>query len=133
MSNTVPTLLIPASPGDVLDRLTILELKLEACQTDDARQTIHFAIDALSSAWRDALGTEPKAHPAWIQLHAINAELWQIEDEIRAFERTGDFGSEFVATARSVYQINDRRAAQKQQIDEDLGSSLVDLKFHNPT
>ena len=132
MSDTVPAILAPVSPGDVLDRLTILELKLEACQTDEARQTVHFAIDALSSAWRDALGTEPKAHPAWTELHAINAELWRIEDEVRAFERTSNFGSKFVATARSVYQTNDRRAAQKQQIDEDLGSTLVDLKFHTP-
>ena len=125
-----PTILAPVSPGEVLDRLSILELKLAAAHTATARDTVRFAMDALNHAWTEAIGTSPKSHPAWLELHAINTALWRIEDEVRAFEKARDFGPAFIKAARSVYQTNDKRAAQKRRVDEGFGSRLMDLKFH---
>ena len=126
-----PIILAPTSPGEALDRLSILELKLAACQTDAARETVRFAMDALNAAWQAAIGTAPKAHPSWPDLLAINTDLWRIEDEVRAFEEARDFGPDFIAAARSVYLTNDKRAEQKRLVDEGFGSRLVDLKFHS--
>ena len=61
-------------------------------------------------------------------LRTVNERLWAIEDEIRAKERTGDFGPAFVALARSVYRTNDRRAALKREINALLGSALIEEK-----
>ncbi len=132
MPTSSPFILAPASPGEVLDRLTILDLKLKACTNDADRASIQYGIDALSTAWTKAIHTDPKTHPNWTKLYAINAELWRIEDDVRAYEQAADFGPNFVACARSVYKTNDRRAAQKRLIDDDLGSKLTDIKFHDP-
>jgi hypothetical protein len=130
MPTTAQTILAPTSPGEVLDRLTILQLKAKACRTSEEKATIHLSIDALTDAWRNTMGTDPKAHTHWQALHAVNSKLWRIEDRVRAFEKAQDFGPDFVQAARSVYQTNDERARIKRAVNDELGSRLVDIKFH---
>lgn len=130
MSAKPQIILAPTAPGELLDRLTILELKAQACRTTEEKATIHLSINALTEAWRNTIGTQPQSHPNWEALHAVNAKLWDIEDRVRAFEKAQDFGPDFVEAARSVYQTNDQRARIKRAVNDALGSRLVDIKFH---
>ena len=130
MSAIPQIILAPTAPGEVLDRLTILELKAQACRTTEEKATIHLSINALTEAWRNTIGTQPQSHPNWKALYAVNAKLWDIEDRVRAFEKAQDFGPDFVEAARSVYQTNDQRARIKRAVNDALGSRLVDIKFH---
>ena len=119
---------IPASPGEVADKLSILRLKV-ARIADPARvANVALELDALSQAWTDA-GLPPfEALPEWPALVEVNTALWDVEDALRQHERRADFGPEFVALARSVYRHNDHRAAVKKQINLSLGSRIVEEK-----
>ena len=75
-------------------------------------------------------GIIDKKHPLYIELYQINTQLWVIEDHIRDLERAGDFGDDFVQTARSVYFINDKRSEVKRKINELTGSNLTEEKSY---
>ena len=121
---------VPVSPGELIDKLTILEIKL-ARIADPAKlaniRREHAALDAVARA-----SLPPSAELAELRaaLGEVNAALWQIEDEIRACEARGEFGAAFVALARAVYRTNDRRAALKKRINLLLGSDLVEEKSY---
>ena len=119
---------IDVAPGEVIDRLTILELKLEKI-TDPAKlASVRLEHENLT----DALATAaiPSIEPLREALKDVNAALWQVEDDIRDCERAKDFGPRFVALARSVYRHNDQRCALKQQINQAAGSALTDVKSY---
>jgi hypothetical protein len=120
------TFLIPVSPGELLDRLTILTLKAERIADPAKRANVRAELAGLgrplpASAELDRLAAE---------LRSVNAALWDVEDALRACERRGDFGPAFVALARSVYTNNDRRAALKRQVNALLGSPLTEEKSY---
>jgi hypothetical protein len=123
-------LTIPASAGEVIDKLTILEIKL-ARITDPAKLANvareHAALDA---AWQEAVPDRATLAELVAALRQVNETLWDIEDEIREHERRGDFGASFVALARSVYRTNDRRAELKRAVNARLGSTLVEEKSY---
>lgn len=123
-------MLVPAPLGDVVDRVTICLLKTERI-TDPARlEYARRELAALRSAW-DAEGLPAmESLAAWGPLLAVNAELWQVEDDLRDCERARDFGPRFVELARSVYRLNDRRAVHKREINDALGSELVEVKSY---
>lgn len=126
----VPPILVPVSPGELIDKITILEIKA-ARIADPAKRANVVRELALLAAARDAHVTVDAAVAGWTdQLRAVNAALWQVEDDLRAAEARGDFGAAFVAMARSVYQTNDRRAALKRAINDHLGSALVEEKSY---
>ena len=121
---------VPISPGELLDKITILEIKL-ARMSDPAKlanvQREHVALVAVESGL--------PAHVAGLaalrqRLREINEALWDIEDDIRDHERARDFGEKFVQLARAVYHTNDQRAAVKREINEALGSALVEEKSY---
>lgn len=116
--------------GDVVDKVTILLLK-RAHMADAAKQTnVSRELEVLRAAWA-AEGFEPMSSlAAWDGLRAVNAKLWQVEDELREHEANRDFGDNFVALARSVYKLNDQRAALKRAINDALGSELVEEKSY---
>lgn len=127
---------VPVSPGELIDKMTILEIKSERI-TDEARLA-HVATElaaltrARDSAFKAAgLTTLP---PTLIvlsaDLKAVNATLWEIEDDIRACERAQDFGARFIELARAVYITNDKRSALKQEINRLLGSALTEVKSY---
>ena len=116
--------------GDVADRVSILEIKVARIHRPEAQRHIAAELAELRRAW-DAEGLPPLASlPQWSELCAVNLALWEVEDALREREGRGDFGGAFVAEARSVYRLNDRRAAVKRAISEALGSRWVEEKSY---
>lgn len=121
---------VPVPLGDVVDRVTICLLKVEQITDEDKAAHARAELDALRRAWA-AEGLPPMdALPNYAELARLNAELWKVEDALRRHERNQEFGEDFVALARSVYQLNDRRAAAKQAINRQLGSDLYEVKSY---
>lgn len=122
-------ILIPVSPGELIDKLTILRLKRENI-TDLARlANVRHEETVLLEV---AAQLPPSTRLATLQdeLFTVNARLWQVEDDIRACEAAGDFGHRFITLARSVYRLNDDRAALKKAISQHLGSRIVEEKSY---
>jgi Family of unknown function (DUF6165) len=121
---------VPVSPGELIDKLTILEIKSER-MTDVAKlANVRLELKLLSQTWTasDFANFDIKAE--WAELKRINAALWDIEDEIRDEERNQRFGEKFIKLARAVYFVNDDRAAVKRQINNKLGSKIVEEKSY---
>lgn len=121
---------VPSALGDVLDRVTILEIKRARVGDPLRRSNVERELDALRTAWAAGGLPEPEALPEYAALAEVNLALWEVEDRLRAFEAAGDFGAAFVADARAVYRTNDRRAALKRAVNARLGSALVEEKVH---
>lgn len=118
--------------GEMIDKYTILVIKSERIHDEAKRKNIQAELAALAPAHAQAHGMNDGLREAEGRLKAINEELWDIEDRIRDCERAKDFGPRFVALARSVYFRNDARASVKREINELLGSSLVEEKSYQP-
>lgn len=114
--------------GDVVDKITILRIKERRLTSPEQRANVARELEALRGAW-DASGLAWPATRA-DELQRINEALWDVEDELRRHEAAQAFGPEFVRRARSVYQINDRRARVKREINELTGSVLVEEKSY---
>lgn len=122
---------VPVSWGEVIDKITILEIK--AARMDDAAKVanVRKELDLLEGRLTPAArGAEVAAVRAG--LLAVNGELWEIEDAIRDCERAGDFGPRFIELARAVYRTNDRRADLKREINRLLASGIVEEKSYKP-
>jgi hypothetical protein len=125
-------ILVPVSPGELLDKITILRIK--AARIADAAKLVNVRVelDALEQIWRDsgaAADTDPDDEAA---LQKVNESLWEIEDLIRDREAAQQFDARFIALARAVYTINDERAAIKKRINNALGSRIVEEKSYKP-
>lgn len=112
----------PCSVGDLLDRITILRIKVKRC-TPEQSANVAAELRALARLW----ATE---EPEMAELAQVNQALWEVEDRLRAAEAAGSFGDRFIADARSVYRLNDRRAALKRALNLRLGSTLIEEKVH---
>jgi len=124
--------LAPISVGELIDKITILRIKRDRIRDDAGQANIRHELDQLLQLRsRAELDTGPVARLEEL-LFEINHQLWQLEDDLRESERTGDFGGRFVEMARRVYQLNDRRAALKKEINAVTGSDIVEEKFHPP-
>jgi tetratricopeptide (TPR) repeat protein len=119
---------VPVAPGELIDRITILEIKEERIADAAKLLRVRAELADLRRA-RDA-GVPPSAALSRLaaELKAVNSNLWDIEDAIRRCEADGNFGPEFVELARSVYHRNDERSALKQRVNELLGSARGDAK-----
>jgi hypothetical protein len=116
--------------GEVVDRVTILRIKARHVRTEAARENVAASLAALERAWARE-GLPPMEDlPEWSALAEVNEALWKVEDHLRALEARGDFSATFVAEARSVYRLNDRRAALKRAVDARLGSRLTEEKVY---
>jgi hypothetical protein len=122
--------LVPLSPGEVVDRVVILDLKCARIGDPALRARAEQIRGELVGSWTAASLPPIPSLPEFAALGEVNAALWDVEDALRAHERAGTFGEAFVALARSVYVHNDRRAALKQAIDDRLGSSLSEPKWY---
>ncbi len=127
-----PRIEVPISVGELVDKVTILEIKSEKIADAGKRANIGRELDALSGVLAPLLAATPALAPLKAELRTINEALWRIEDDIRDCERQRDFGAAFVELARAVYHTNDRRAATKRKIDELMGSELVEEKSYAP-
>ena len=126
---------VPISVGELLDKITILEIKAERIADRNKLANVEAEL-ALLVERRQGLGLAAGGKGAEIdrliaELGAVNRRLWEVEDRLRALEHGGDFGATFVALARSVYQENDRRAELKRQLNELTGSELVEEKSYS--
>lgn len=122
--------LIPVPPAELVDKVTILEIKSERITDPQKLQNVRLELDTLRQAWKASPLAKTDVSAQLRELKAINEQLWEIEDRIRIKESTGTFDGEFVELARSVYLTNDERARVKRQINELLGSKLIEEKSY---
>ena len=121
---------IDISYGELLDKITILEIKAERI-TDAAKlANVRTELNVLNETWANADIVENDISGPKAALKRINESLWDIEDQIREMEAAKSFDEAFIALARSVYITNDERAAVKRQINELLGSKLIEEKSY---
>jgi hypothetical protein len=122
---------VPVSIGEVVDKLTILEIKAERLSDPDRLVNVREELRQLRAAFAAQFPEpDPRLDELIASLKTVNGSLWEIEDEIRDCEREKDFGDRFVQLARAVYQTNDRRAAVKREINLLLGSRLIEEKSY---
>jgi hypothetical protein len=124
---------IEVSNGEILDKVSILEIKLERITDAQKLSNIQNEWDALQNAVKIIAGlANPKEefHQAVKALRATNEALWDVEDALRLNEKTKDFGDAFIALARDVYVLNDQRAALKSSINILTGSNLREEKSY---
>jgi predicted nucleic acid-binding Zn-ribbon protein len=124
------TILAEISPGELIDKITILEIKCERLDDPAKLENVRYALDRLQATRGVALPHKDELASLEAELKEVNGRLWDIEDEIRDCERRGDFGQAFVALARQVYRQNDRRAELKKAIDRLYGSAMTEEKSY---
>ncbi|MDX1634995.1 MAG: DUF6165 family protein [Marinobacter sp.] len=121
---------VPVSFGEVLDKITILEIKSERIKDPEKLKNVRTELEELTETWNRSVPDQAAIADARERLKAVNEELWVIEDDIRDQEAAQDFGPRFIELARSVYFRNDRRAAIKKEINLALGSRYVEEKSY---
>jgi hypothetical protein len=119
----------PVSWGELLDKITILQIKQERLDDEAKRANVTAELTALLAVAGAAMAQVPALAA---ELKTINEALWRIEDDIRDKERAGEFDARFIELARAVYVTNDQRAAVKRRINQALGSALVEEKSYRP-
>lgn len=121
---------VPVSPGEVLDKITILEIKSERIVEPDKLANISHELGLLQAAWAQLVVEDETTQRVHAKLKAINETLWAIEDDIRAKERAGEFDQRFIELARSVYVTNDQRAVAKAELNTYLDAEIVEEKSY---
>lgn len=121
-------ILVEISAGELLDKISILEIKSERMTDPEKLRHVREELAMLIAGRDRALSMSPALEDLYRELKGANEELWQIENDIRACERRQDFGAEFVAFARAVYRTNDRRCEIKRRINAVAGSPYVEQK-----
>jgi hypothetical protein len=123
-------LLVPISPGELIDKITILEIKSQRMTDATKLHNVRTELSLLGETWKASPFSATDISAEWAGLRDVNAKLWDIEDRIRDKERDGRFDPEFIELARAVYFTNDERAAIKKRINAKLGSTLVEEKSY---
>ncbi len=121
---------MPISHGELIDKITILEIKAERIPDAAKLANVRRELDLLDQVWTRHSDARVDIAVEREQLKAVNAALWDIEDRIRLKEKAQAFDAEFIELARSVYIRNDERAAIKRSINERLGSTLMEEKSY---
>ena len=129
MSNGIK---IEVSPGELIDRLTILEIKLDRIHDAQKRRNVETEHAVVRAAYEVHVPVSETLGCLVEELREVNLRLWTIEDDIRTCERRQEFGPAFVELARSVYMCNDRRSELKRDINALLGSKLREEKSYGP-
>lgn len=122
--------LIPVSSGELLDKLTILQIKHEKIDDPGKLANIRRELELLTEAWARQGAGGAQIAALVEQLKEVNEKLWSIEDDIRGREAQGLFDQDFIELARAVYINNDRRAAIKRRLNELAGSELIEEKSY---
>jgi hypothetical protein len=121
---------VPISPGELIDKLTILEIKAANIADATKLANVNVELKLLQETWRGSAFASASIDAEWKLLREINKKLWDIEDLIRDKEREKKFDQEFIELARAVYVTNDERAAVKKIINTKLGSKIVEEKSY---
>jgi len=121
---------IPISWGELFDKITILQIKLENLKDKNALKNVEIEYEKLNSIFNEVFFENTKANQLITDLKLINERLWNIEDLIRDKERNKVFDKEFIELARKVYITNDKRSRVKRNINKTFGSELVEEKSY---
>jgi hypothetical protein len=121
---------VPISPGELLDKITILRIKSRRMTDPQKLANVRVELEALEETWKASAYAGIDITKDVDALLAVNERLWTIEDDIRDKERDQAFDEEFVRLARAVYIENDERAAIKRRLNVRLGSSLIEEKSY---
>ncbi|MBT8058498.1 MAG: hypothetical protein KJO33_02815 [Gammaproteobacteria bacterium] len=123
-------ILVPVSPGEVLDKITILEIKFERMTDPDKVANVRTELELLRETWQKAITDDEVIQRLHDELKKINEALWEIEDDIRDKERVKEFDERFIELARAVYFTNDKRSQIKKQLNLHLGSQIIEEKSY---
>ena len=123
-------ILVPISPGELLDKITILRIKEARILDAEKLANVKLELGMLEQSWRDCGGAATPLALEERALQNVNERLWDIEDRIRDKEAKQSFDRDFIELARAVYLANDERAALKKRINTSLGSRLIEEKSY---
>ena len=121
-------ILTEISAGELLDKISILEIKIEKIKNPELKKQAKKEFEILNSNKEKSIKMTPDIEKLYLKLKETNLKLWKIEDEIRACESNSDFKENFVKLARSVYFNNDTRSSLKLSINQKLGSNIIEVK-----
>jgi predicted nucleic acid-binding Zn-ribbon protein len=123
-------IMIEISPGELIDRITILEIKAERIGDAAKSAAASRLLAVLRNVREECLPADSRLDELTATLKQTNERIWDVEDELRSLEGESRFDDSFVQLARSVYKLNDRRAALKRRVDDLLGSDLAEVKSY---
>jgi len=121
---------VPVSPGEVLDKITILEIKSERMSDPEKVANVRAELALLQETWDGNIRDSNVIQDLHAKLKEINEALWEIEDDIRDKERAKEFDERFIELARAVYVTNDLRSQVKKELNLHLGSEIIEEKSY---
>ncbi len=130
MNTKLDKILAEISAGELIDKITILEIKKDKIADQTKQTEIDKELDSLNTTMNNSIKEKSKVSSLRDQLKDLNLKLWDIESEKRLAEKNNDFGSKFIELARNVYKFNDERAKIKLKINQTLGSNIKEVKSH---
>jgi len=130
MNTKLDKILAEISAGELIDKITILEIKKTKISDEDKLKEVNKEFNSLNDTMNKVLKDNSKISKFKDELKSINLKLWDIEDGKRLAEKNKDFGTKFVELARNVYKYNDERAKIKLKINETLNSNIKEIKSH---
>mgnify|MGYP001272085535 CR=1 FL=1 len=130
MNTKLRKILAEISAGELVDKITILQIKKEKISNEDKLLEVNKELEALNETFKEYIPVNREINDLSNELKSINIKLWEIEDSKRNFELKKEFGKEFIEVARKVYKFNDERARLKAQINEKLGSNIREVKSY---
>ena len=128
MTNKSKKILSEISAGELLDKISILEIKLEKIEDKNNREEIKKEYKILKEIQNSSIKFDDKIKELFNSIKVINIKLWNVEDELRICEKNKDFGKNFIELAREVYLNNDKRSKIKSEINKILGSNIKEVK-----
>ena len=130
MNNKLDKILAEISAGELIDKITILEIKKMKIKNQSKLNEVDKELNSLKSTMNKFISDPSKISKFKEQLKKINLKLWDVEDRKRLAEKNSDFGKKFIELARNVYKFNDERAKIKLEINNSLGSNIKEVKSY---
>ena len=130
MNNKLDKILAEISAGELIDKITILEIKKIKINDDEKLKDVEKELSSLNATLKNSISDTLKIKELIDKLKSINLKLWDIENEKRLAEKNNDFGEKFIELSRSVYKNNDERAKIKLEINNILGSNIRETNSH---
>ena len=127
MNTKLNKILAEISAGELVDKISILEIKKIKIKNQDKLIEIDKELNSLNNTMNKFIPDSPKVSKLKEELKNLNLKLWDIEDGKRLAEKKNDFGKKFIELARNVYKLNDQRAKIKLEINNALGSNIKDV------
>tara|TARA_B110000902_G_C13876652_1_gene425018 strand:+ start:99 stop:494 length:396 start_codon:yes stop_codon:yes gene_type:complete len=131
MNNKLEKILAEISAGELIDKITILEIKKVKISDTEKLESVEKELSSLNITFKQFIPNNSKIKQLIDQLKSINLKLWDIENAKRVAEKNMDFNKEFIELARNVYKTNDQRSKIKLEINNILGSNIKEVKSHH--